>query len=119
MYGSTSMHICPHDERAMSIWSLYVLRDETNSLYAGITTDVERRLRQHRSKRGCGAKYSRFRQRLDLVYCCELGDRSLATRAEYRFKRLKKAEKERLVALKCSSEELLGSLDLKDESEHR
>ena len=96
----------------MSTWSLYILRDETNSLYTGISTDVERRLKEHRSKRGPGSKYSRFKQRLDLVYQCELGDRSLALRAEYRFKRLSKKEKEEIVLIGCDCTALLDSLAL-------
>ena len=47
-------------------WYLYILRCGDGTLYTGITTDVEKRLEQHRT--GKGAKYTRGRQPLELVY---------------------------------------------------
>ena len=82
----------------MPVWWIYLLRDETNNLYTGISTDVERRLAEHRQKGRLGAKYTRAKKRLELVYCCELGSRSLASQAEYRLKRLSKDEKETIVS---------------------
>ena len=96
----------------MSVWSIYVLRDETNSLYTGISTDVQRRLTQHRQSDGYGAKYTRSKKHLDLVYSCELGSRSLASRAEYRLKRLVKGEKERIVSSGFDRPGLLDRLGL-------
>ena len=98
----------------MTIWSIYLLRDETNSLYTGITTDVKRRLSQHRRSGRQGAKYSRLRKRFELVYSCELGDRSLASRVEYRLKRLAKPEKERIVLASFNREQLVHFLGLHD-----
>lgn len=49
-----------------STWYLYILRCRDDSLYTGITTDVEKRLEMHRS--GKGAKYTRGRAPLELVY---------------------------------------------------
>ena len=96
----------------MTAWSLYLLRDETNSLYTGITTDVQRRLTEHRQNSRHGAKYTRSRKQLDLVYSCELGNRSLASRAEYRLKRLVKADKEQIVKRSYNRAELLAFLEL-------
>ena len=96
----------------MSVWSIYVLRDETNSLYTGISTDVQRRLRQHRQSDGYGAKYTRSKKHLELVYSCELGSRSLASRAEYRMKRLVKDEKEKIVSIGLDRPGLLAHLGL-------
>ena len=98
----------------MASWSIYVLRDETNSLYTGITTDVKRRVSQHRGSGRHGAKYSRLRKRFDLVYSCELGNRSLASRVEYRVKRLAKPEKERVVLASFDRKHLLRFLGLDD-----
>ncbi|MEE4165954.1 MAG: GIY-YIG nuclease family protein [Desulfocapsaceae bacterium] len=89
-----------------------MLRDETLSLYTGISTDVERRLQEHRHKGCCGAKYTRAKKRLDLVYCCELGSRSLASRAEYRLKKLPKGQKEAIVAGGYDRTTLLAFLGL-------
>lgn len=95
----------------MSSWFLYLVRTRQNTLYTGITTDVARRFAEHQD--GCrGAKYLRSKGPLRLVYSVELGSRSLATKAEYRVKRLSKAKKEKIVAVSLSCEELLKMLDL-------
>ena len=78
------------------IWSLYLVRCDDGSLYTGISTDVSRRLKQHRSNRG--AKRLRGQESLQLVYTREVGDRATAQRIEYRVKRLKRSQKEDLVA---------------------
>lgn len=94
-----------------SDWSLYVLRCADNSLYTGISTDVTRRLNEHKSDRK-GAKYLRGRQPLLLEFSATIGDRSLATRVESRVKQLCKADKERLISVGSTMlDELLRSLD--------
>lgn len=80
----------------MPTWSLYVLRCGDESLYTGITTNIERRLAEHEGG-AAGAKSLRGRGPLELVFCAEIGDRSRASRAEYRVKRLHRAEKLKLV----------------------
>ena len=78
------------------MWHLYILRCKDASLYTGITTDVEKRLAVHRA--GKGAKYTRGRSPLELVYQEELPDHSAALRRECEIKSLSRAEKEKLVA---------------------
>ena len=80
----------------MPVYSLYVLRCRDDSLYTGIATDVERRLNEHASGRR-GARYLRGRSPVRLVRAEQVGDRSAASRVELSFKRLSKAEKERLI----------------------
>ena len=80
----------------MSDWSVYVIRCADNSLYTGISTDVERRLKQHREGRG-GARYLKGRAPLSLEFSLPVGDRSEASRIEYQLKQLSKPEKERLL----------------------
>ena len=75
-------------------WKLYMLRCGDGSLYTGITTDVERRLEEHRS--GKGAKYTRGRGPLALVYREECGDKSAALRRELEIKALPREEKLKL-----------------------
>lgn len=72
-------------------WSLYILRCGDGSLYTGIALDVQARLAQHRD--GTGAKYTRGRGPLELVYeeVCE--SHSHALKREYQIKSLTKAEK--------------------------
>ena len=76
--------------------AVYVLRCGDGSLYTGYTTDVVRRLREHRA--GEGARYTRGRGPLELVHVERFGSRSAAMSREYELKQLSKAEKERLVA---------------------
>ncbi len=78
----------------MSYW-LYILRCGDNTLYTGTTPDVEKRLELHRS--GKGAKYTRGRGPLTLVYREELPDKSAALRREAAVKKLSRAEKLTLI----------------------
>ncbi len=75
-------------------WKLYILRCGDGSLYTGITTDVERRLEAHRS--GKGAKYTRGRSPLELVYAEDCGDHSAALKRELEIKALPREEKLKL-----------------------
>ena len=76
-------------------WKLYILRCGDGSLYTGITTDVEKRLAVHRS--GKGAKYTRGRGPLELVYREECADHSAALKRELEIKKLSREEKEQLI----------------------
>ncbi|TDI31629.1 MAG: winged helix-turn-helix domain-containing protein [Acidobacteria bacterium] len=82
--------------RSPAKWFLYVLRCKNGSLYTGITTDVTRRLAEHR--RGQGARFLRGKGPLRLVLQTVAGSHSRALRVEARVKRLPKAGKERLVS---------------------
>ncbi|MBQ9761875.1 MAG: GIY-YIG nuclease family protein [Oscillospiraceae bacterium] len=75
-------------------WKLYMLRCGDGSLYTGITTDVQARLEVHRS--GKGAKYTRGRGPLELVYSEDCGTHSDALKRELEIKALTKKQKERL-----------------------
>ena len=68
-----------------------------SSLYTGITTDVERRLKQHQSGRA-GAKYFRGRRALTMVYVEGEHSRSSASRRESQIKKLSRNEKLALIA---------------------
>ena len=79
-----------------SNWYLYILRCGDGTLYTGITTDVEKRLAAHRS--GKGAKYTRGRQPLELVYRESCENHSQALKREWEVKQLTRQEKEALIA---------------------
>ena len=81
-----------------NIWKLYILRCGDGSLYTGITTDVEKRLKAHRT--GKGAKYTRGRGPLELVYREECGTHSDALKRELEVKALSREEKLKLTAEK-------------------
>jgi putative endonuclease len=100
----------------MNDWSVYILRDESNSLYTGISTDVERRFREHAAGGVRSARYTRSRKQLQMVYSCMIGSRSLASKIEYRLKRSEKSVKESIVKSNCSAKDLLERLDLRDEA---
>ena len=77
------------------MWYLYILRCKDNTLYTGITTDVEKRLEAH--QRGKGAKYTRGRAPLELVYKEECGDHSDALKRELEIKAMTREEKLKLI----------------------
>ena len=90
-----------------SQFSLYIIRCADESLYTGIAVDVSKRLREHEAGFR-GAKYLRGRGPLKLVFEQAVGNRSAASSAEHRVKRLDKAAKEALVEGSLSLEELLS-----------
>ena len=77
------------------MWYLYILRCKDDSLYTGITTDVEKRLEAHRT--GKGAKYTRGRGPLELVYREECSNHSGALRREMEVKSMSREEKLKLI----------------------
>ncbi len=79
-------------------WYVYILRCSDNSLYTGITTDLERRIKEHNNSNKLGAKYTRVRRPVSLVYCEDSLNRKTASQKEYKLKRLTKSEKEKLVS---------------------
>ena len=81
-----------------SVWYLYMLRCRDGSLYTGITTDVQRRLEAHRS--GKGAKYTRGRGPLTVVYTEQHADRASASRREWEIKHMTREQKLALIGEK-------------------
>ena len=71
-------------------WYVYLLRCGDGSLYCGITDDVSRRLEAHTA--GKGAKYTRGRGPLELVYTENCESHSAAAKREWQIKQLKKTE---------------------------
>ena len=92
----------------MSDWHLYLIRTAEDSLYAGITTDVGRRLAEHSEGGARGARALRGRGPLEVAYEVWIGDRGLALRAERRIKGLSKHRKEEIVAARPDREGLLA-----------
>ncbi|RDU34815.1 GIY-YIG nuclease family protein [Neobacillus piezotolerans] len=74
----------------------YVLQCRDGSYYGGYTTDLERRVRLHNE--GKGAKYTRGRGPVELVFARAFQTKTEAMRAEYRFKQLSRAKKEEYLA---------------------
>lgn len=82
--------------RKHTFWSMYVVRCSDNSLYCGITTDVKRRVNEHNTSFR-GAKYTRSRRPVSLVYSRRCLSKSEAILNENAFKKMKKADKEQFV----------------------
>lgn len=72
-------------------WYVYLLKCADDTLYTGITTDVNRRLNEH--NKGTGAKYTKTRRPVVLVAVSEASNRSEASKEEYRIKQLTRKEK--------------------------
>jgi putative endonuclease len=78
------------------MYHLYILRCADETLYVGITTDLERRVEEHNSS-ALGAKYTRGRRPVELVFSQSFGNRSEASREEARVKKLSRAGKLELI----------------------
>ena len=74
----------------------YILRCADNTLYTGITTDIERRIFEHNNTEKW-AKYTKARRPVELIYSEEYTSRSEACQREYEIKQMKKEEKESLI----------------------
>lgn len=74
---------------------VYILKCSDNTLYTGWTTDLEKRLKVHNS--GKGAKYTRVRLPVEIVYFEEFEDKKDAMKREYAIKQLSRHEKLKLI----------------------
>ncbi len=77
-------------------YSVYILRCADDSYYTGIAADVDRRIGEHESSPR-GAKYLKGRGPLTLVFSEAVGNRSVASRLEYRIKQLSRPQKQDLI----------------------
>lgn len=77
-------------------WYVYMLRCADGTLYTGVTTDPERRLREHNGARA-GARYTRSRRPVALVYTEPAAGRAQACRREAALKKLPRGDKLALV----------------------
>ncbi len=85
------MPACPEKS-----WFVYMVRCADNSLYTGIAVDVYKRVVEHNSSRN-GARYTKARRPVRLVYTEVASSRSDASKREAMLKRLRKGDKERLI----------------------
>ncbi len=91
MYNGTGMM------RRKTIWSVYMLRCADNTLYTGITIDLQRRVNEHNRNDRLAATYTRSRRPVIAVYAEEFRDRSRALQREFEIKQLSRSEKEALI----------------------
>jgi len=82
------------------MYFVYILKCADDTLYTGITTELERRIEEHNGS-DKGAKYTRVRRPVSLVYSEEHLDRSSASKREYEIKK-KMSRTEKLALIKTS-----------------
>lgn len=78
-------------------WFVYIIQSEKGHLYTGITTDVERRFKEHSDSTKKGAKYFRGKVPVEVVFQKTCKDRSSASKFEAQIKKMKRADKLKLV----------------------
>ena len=78
-------------------WFIYIVRCADDTLYTGITTDLERRITEHNTDKK-GAKYTRARRPVELVYHEPLDNRSEASIRESEIKKLTSEKKRQLIS---------------------
>ncbi len=81
----------------MDDWCVYIVRCADKTLYTGIARDVGRRVEEHNGSNNLGARYTRARRPVKLVYQEGVSTRSKASIRESEIKRLSKKEKEILI----------------------
>lgn len=86
----------------------YILRCKDNSLYTGITTDLERRLKEHKEKGEKTAKYTLRHDAIKMEIAWESENRVLASKLEFNIKKLTKKQKEELIKNPKLLNEFLG-----------
>jgi len=74
------------------MWQVYIVRCADDTLYTGITTDLDRRIEEHNGS-DKGAKYTRGRGPVELVYSAQCEDKAEAAKEEYKIKQLTRVEK--------------------------
>ena len=92
----------------------YMLRCADNSIYTGMTNDLEKRLEEHVSKSKNGAKYTKSHDVVKLETAWKSKEKSLACKLEYQIKQLSKQQKERLIEGEKLSTFLKGKLIVED-----
>lgn len=80
------------------LYTVYILRTSSNTLYIGQTNNLEKRLKEHQSKTTKSAKYTRCFYSCTLVYSEEYSTRIEAMRREYQLKQWTKTQKEALIS---------------------
>lgn len=83
---------------AQPTWYTYIVRCADNTLYTGITTDLKRRVSEHNSGNN-GARYTRGRRPVELVYNESFFSRSKASKREVAIKKMRVDEKQSLLSL--------------------
>jgi putative endonuclease len=77
-------------------WHVYIIRCRDGTLYTGIANNLQKRIAEHNSEEG-GARYTRSRRPVELVYSEQAPSRAESLKREYEVKRMPRAEKNKLI----------------------
>jgi putative endonuclease len=91
--------------RAAKRWQVYIVRCADGTLYTGVAVDVARRIAEHNGTRTNGARYTRARRPVKLVYQEKAANRSAACKREYIIKQMGRREK---LALICAASRIIS-----------
>ncbi len=80
-----------------SLWNVYILRCADDTFYTGICLDLTRRINEHNHSNELGARYTRTRRPVALVYHECLSSRSAAAKREHQIKQLSREQKAKLI----------------------
>ena len=96
-------------KKDQQMYYIYMIRCKDNSIYTGITTDLNRRVKEHINKEKKCAKYTYFHTatKLEMAWCSS--NRKLASKLEYWLKTLPKFKKEELIENPCNLEKFLDN----------
>ncbi len=78
------------------MWFVYIVRCADDTLYTGVTTNIEKRLREHNGEVKGGARYTLAKRPVSIVYLESAASRSAAQKREAAIKKLSHDQKERL-----------------------
>lgn len=90
----------PKEPEKKQVWYVYMLECADDTLYTGITTNLERRVKEHNTSK-LGAKYTRVRRPVRLVWSLECVNRSDASKTESKLKKKTRTQKLRLIQAKA------------------
>lgn len=89
------------------IWFIYIIETSNGQLYTGVTTDVERRFKEHQASSSRTAKSLRGKGPLTLRFSHQIGDKGAALSMEYKIKKLTRAKKLQLIEGHINIEQLM------------
>ena len=91
------------------MYYVYMLRCIDNSIYTGITTNVEKRFKEHLERGNKGAKYTKTHHAKKIESAWQTENKVLAAKLEYRIKELNKHQKEKIIKNNDNLEEYIGT----------
>lgn len=80
----------------MDVWYVYILECSDGTYYTGITNDLDKRLAKHNA--GRGARYTRTRRPVKMLWHEKVGEKSSAMKREIQIKKMARSQKEKLIA---------------------